>query len=195
MFTVDKYVPVNAGRPPGEPALTRDQIWEGLMMKARDAKPFVHKMTVCDVTREWDGGLDRDIVFHDMPMTERLFFYPKEKIVFLRTRGHEMGAITNEIVEDETGELLLRFAFTLEREDLKPGSPEEREFADGYGQGYLVSVQKTIDAIRALVKAGKLKIGAAPVRSHRDRTAAAKRAKPQKATKTAPVAKKAGKKR
>lgn len=193
MFTVDKYVPVNAGAAPGEPALTRDQVWEGLMMKARDAKPFVHKMTVCDVVKEWDGGLDRDIVFHDMPMGERLFFYPKEKIVFLRTKGHEMGAITNEIVEDDSGELLLRFAFSLEREDLKPGSPEEREFADGYAQGYLVSVQKTIDAIRALVKAGKLKI--APGRAPASAAATAKRAPAQRSARAKPAPKKAGNKR
>jgi soluble cytochrome b562 len=130
-------------------------------------------MTVCDVTKEWNGGLDREIVFHDMPMGERLLFYPPEKIVFLRTHGVEMGAITNEIVEDDRGELLLRFAFTLEREGMQPDSPEERAFAETYGQGYLVSVQKTIDAIRALVKQGKLK--AAPAKR-----AAAKRAKPQK---------------
>ena len=189
MFTVDRYVPVNAGLTAGEPRLSRELIWEGLMMKARDAKPFVHRMTVCDVTKEWNGGLDREIMFHDIPMGERLFFYPKEKIVFLRTHGAEMGAITNEIVEDDRGELLLRFAFTLEREGIEPDSPEERAFAETYGQGYLVSVQKTIDAIRGLVKQGKLK--AVPA----NRAAAAKRAKPQKQTRAKPAAKKRAKKR
>lgn len=188
MFTVDRYVSVNAGLAAGEPRLSRDQIWQGLMMKARDAKPFVHKMTVCDVTKEWNGGLDREIVFHDMPMGERLLFYPKEKVVFLRTHGVEMGAITNEIVEDGRGELLLRFAFTLEREGMQPDSPEERAFAETYGQGYLVSVQRTIDAIRALVKQGKLK--AAP-----PKRAAAKRAKPQKQTRAKSAPKAAPKKR
>ncbi len=190
MFTVDRYVPVNAGLADGEPRLSRDQVWEGLMMKARDAKPFVHMMTVCDVVKEWDGGLDRDIVFHDMPMGERLLFYPKEKIVFLRTKGVEMGTITNEILEDDKNELILRFAFTLEREGMKSGSPEEREFADGYAQGYLVSVQKTIDAIRALVKEGKLKVATlAPVR------AAAKRGGLPKATRAKAAPKKPAKKR
>jgi hypothetical protein len=188
MFTVDRYVPVNAGLAAGEPRLSRDQVWQGLMMKARDAKPFVHKMSVCDVTKAWNGGLDREIVFHDMPMGERLFFYPKEKVVFLRTHGAEMGTITNEIVEDDRGELLLRFAFTLEREGMPPDSPEERAFAENYGQGYLVSVQKTIDAIRALVKQGKLK--AAPAKR-----VAAKRAKPQRQTRAKSVPKSAAKKR
>ena len=93
-----------------------------------------------------------------MELTERLIFYPKTKVEFLRTKGIEMGTITNEIVEDSAGGLHLRFAFSLERSDMKPGSLEEKEFAAGYAQGYLVSVQKTIDTIRELVRAGRLRI-------------------------------------
>ena len=158
MFSIDETVAVNANLKPGDPVLTRDQIWEGLLMKAYDAKPFVHLMTKCDVTREFENGIERDIVFRDMELTERLIFHPKTKVEFLRTKGIEMGTITNEIVEDKTGALHLRFAFSLERSDMKPGSPEENEFAAGYAQGYLVSLQKTIDTIRDLVRAGRLKI-------------------------------------
>lgn len=158
MFTVDKSVAVNANLKPGDPVLTRDQIWEGLLMKAYDAKPFVHLMTKCDVTSEFENGIERDIIFRDMVLTERLIFHPKRQVEFLRTKGIELGTITNEIVEDRTGALHVRFAFSLERADMKPGSPEENEFAAGYAQGYLVSVQKTIDTIRNLVRAGRLKI-------------------------------------
>ena len=93
-----------------------------------------------------------------LELTERLIFHPKTKVEFLRTRGIEMGTITNEIVEDSAGGLHLRFAFSLERSDMKPGSPEEKEFVAGYAQGCLVSVQKTIDTMRELVRAGRLRI-------------------------------------
>lgn len=158
MFSVDECVAVNANLKHGDPILTRDQIWEGLLMKAYDATPFVHMMTKCDVTREFDDGVERTILFRGMELTERLTFYPKTKIEFLRTKGVEMGTITNEIIQDETGAFHLRFAFTLERTDMKPGSSEEKEFAAGYAQGYLVSVQKTIDTIRELVRSGRLEI-------------------------------------
>lgn len=160
MFSVDKSVPVNANLKPGDPVLTRDEIWEGLLMKSYDAKPFVHLMTKCDVVREFENGIERDIIFRDMDLTERLTFFPKMRVEFLRTRGIEMGTITNEILEDETGALHLRFAFSLERADMEPGSPEETEFAVGYAQGYLVSVEKTIDRIRELVRAGELDVRA-----------------------------------
>lgn len=156
MFSVDKTVPVNADLKPGDPVLTRDDVWEGLLLKSYDAKPFVHLMTKCDVTTKFENGLERDIIFRGMDLTERLTFFPKTRVEFLRTRGIEMGTITNEILEDETGALQLRFAFSLERADMTPGSPEEQEFAAGYAQGYLLSVQKTIDHIRELVRAGRL---------------------------------------
>lgn len=156
MFHVDKSVPVNVGLRPGDPVLNRDHVWEGLMLKARDAKPFVHLMTYCEVTRELPDGIERDIVFRGMALTERLFYTPKSKVEFIRTKGIEMGTITNEILGDAEGDLRLRFAFTLEHADMKAGSQEEKDFAVGYAQGYLVSVQKTIDTIRDLVRAGRL---------------------------------------
>ena len=158
MFTVDKTVPVNADLKPGDPVLTRDQIWEGLLMKSYDATSFVHLMTKCQVTKEFPNGIERDIIFRGMDLTERLTFYPKARVEFVRTRGIEMGTITNEILEDERGDLQLRFAFSLEREDMIPGSREEKEFAVGYAQGYLVSVQKTINTIRELVRTGTLRM-------------------------------------
>ena len=156
MFSVDRSVPVNAGLASGDPVLDRDQVWEGLIMKARDAKPFVHLMTHCEVIKELPDGIERDIVFRGMELTERLVYTPKSKVEFIRTKGIEMGTITNEILEGAAGGLHLRFAFTLERADMEAGSREETEFAAGYAQGYLVSVQKTIDKIRELVRAGRL---------------------------------------
>ncbi len=159
MFSVERSVPVNAGLAPGEPRLTRHHIWLGLVLKAEDAVPFVPAMSWCKVTGRFDNGLFRDIVFHGEAMTEKILFHPEEKVEFIRTAGIEMGTIVNEILEDETGELCLRFAFTLEREDLPHGSPQERDFADGMAKGYLIAVQATVDEIRKRVKDGVIAAG------------------------------------
>ena len=156
MFTVDQTLPINRDRGSGEPKLTRSQIWHGLTLKAEDAVPFVPAMTECRVTERFENGIYRDIVFNGEPMTEKIIFYPEEKVEFIRTEGIEMGAILNEIIEDEDGELHLRFAFTLARDDLPDGSAEEQAFADTMARGYLVAVRATIDEIRRLVGAGAL---------------------------------------
>ncbi len=140
MFTVDRTVPVNAGLAPGTPWLGRSQVWAGLVLKAEDAVPFVPAMSYCRITGRFDNGLFRDIVFNGEAMTEKVVYYPEERIAFIRTSGVEMGTIVNEILEDADGALHLRFAFTLERADLAPGSREETEFAEGMARGYLVAV-------------------------------------------------------
>ena len=159
MFSVAHSVPVNAGLAPEEPRLTRHHVWLGLVLKAEDAVPFVPAMSYCHVTGRFDNGLFRDIVFHGEAMTEKILFQPEEKVEFIRTAGIEMGTIVNEILEDETGELHLRFAFTLEREDLPHGSREEKQFADTMAKGYLIAVQATVDEIRKRVAEGAIAAG------------------------------------
>ncbi len=156
MFTVDRTVPVNADLGPGVPALGRSRVWAGLVLKAEDAVPFVPAMSYCRVTGRFENGLFRDIVFQGEAMTEKIIYYPEERIEFIRTSGIEMGTIVNEILEDEDGALHLRFAFTLEREGLAPGSEEETAFAEGMARGYLIAVQATVDEIRRRVVAGAL---------------------------------------
>ena len=159
MFSVEHSVPVNAGLAPGEPRLTRHHVWLGLVLKAEDAVPFVPAMSYCRVTGRFENGLFRDIVFHGEAMTEKILFHPEEKIEFIRTAGIEMGTIVNEILEDEAGDLHLRFAFTLEREGMAHDSPEERAFADGMAKGYLIAVQATVDEIRTRVRDGVIAAG------------------------------------
>lgn len=155
IIKVDQTLPVNPDKSGKTVILTRDQIWTGLMMKVEDARPFVPLMTQCDVTERLENGVVRDIVFDGMALRERIILYPKEKVEFLRVGfGEEMGTIWNEILEDETGELHLRFAFELEvhnlTEDMKPEYREKR------ATGYLNAVHATLEYLRRLRADGQL---------------------------------------
>ena len=155
MIKVDKKLPVNPDKSGKTVILTRDQIWEGLMMKVDDARPFVPLMTRCDVTERFENGVVRDIVFDGMALKERIILYPKEKVEFIRVGiGIEMGRIWNEILEDETGELHLRFAFELEVTNLTEDM--EQEYREKRAAGYLNAVQATLDYLRQLSADGKL---------------------------------------
>ena len=118
---VDETLPINPDKSGTLPILSRDLVWDGLLLKVYDAKPFVPLMTKCVVTKEMDNGVVRNIVFDGMTLKERIIFYPKEKVEFIRVGfGDEMGTIWNEILEDRSGELSLRFAFELEVTNLSP---------------------------------------------------------------------------
>ncbi len=145
-----RTVKVNAD--PNEPRLTRSLVWHGLMMKAENPLPFVPVITGCKIVERGADRLTREIVDKGDTITEIVTFHPQHMVKFERVTGRVLGTILNEIVEDDDGELALRFTFKLTVEGIAPGGAEERDFAGQMEQGYLMAVTATLKAMRKLVK-------------------------------------------
>ena len=156
MIDVDRSVAVNRNLEPGDPVLAAPDIWTGLVMKAEDPVPFVKPITACKILERTKDGLLREIVHKGETMRERITYDAGRSVTFVRETGTERGTIRNEILDDPTDGLVLRFAFKLEIEGLKPGSPEENAFAKGMENDYLTGVTTTIKQIRKLVREGAL---------------------------------------
>jgi hypothetical protein len=73
-------------------------------------------------------------------------------VKFERVTGRVLGTILNEIIEDDDGDLALRFTFKLAVEGLPPGGAAESEFAATMEQGYLMAVAATLKAMRELAR-------------------------------------------
>jgi acetylaranotin biosynthesis cluster protein L len=150
MIYVTNAVPVNES---GEPALTRGDVWAGLEKKALNALPFVPAMTHCEVLdRRGDREFDREIEFRGQRFTERITLEPESRVTFTRIAGDVLGTIANEIEEDESGDLSLRFSFALLLKGVEPGSAEEAEYAEGMKGDYLKAVEATLAAIRRVAR-------------------------------------------
>jgi hypothetical protein len=147
MYSVSKVFPVNV---PGEPMLTRKDLWEGLQMKARNALPFVVRMQECEVIEERPDGLTRNIKIRDERHQEVVTFVPQEFVRFERVTGPTTGHILNVIETDDEGELVLRFTFELERKDTPAGSDEERRYFRQVEDQYAEAVASTLTAVRQL---------------------------------------------
>lgn len=133
---------------PGLTPLTRAQVWQGLVMKANNALPFVPAMTECVVTeRRSDTEFDRDIVLRGQAHSERIHLQEPRRVVFTRIAGPVLGTIANEI-EGPDDDLRLRFSFALVVSEVEPGSVAEQEYADGMTGDYLKAVAATLDAMR-----------------------------------------------
>ena len=91
-------VPVNPG---GEAPLTREQVWAGLELKARDAREFLPPglCTRCDVTEESPTHFVRDATIGGTDLREIITFEPGRKVTFFQATGPREGAIVNEIIE------------------------------------------------------------------------------------------------
>jgi Domain of unknown function (DUF1857) len=154
MIFVSHALPVNE---PGEPRLSRENVWDGLVLKANNALPFVPAMTYCEVTQRYgDTVFDRDIDFRGQRMTERITLEAPNRVTFTRIAGPVLGTIANEITGDEHGtddDLALRFSFALVITGVIGGSAQEQEYADSMTGDYLKAVAATLNAMRRMAEA------------------------------------------
>jgi len=151
MIYVSHQLPVNA---PGQPRLDRAAVWDGLVLKANNALPFVPSMTYCEVTaRRGDTVFDRDIDFRGQRFTERITLEAPHRVVFTRIAGPVLGTIANEI-EGPDDDLRLRFSFALVVAGVEGGSAGEQEYASSMTGDYLKAVEATLTAMRKLAADG-----------------------------------------
>jgi hypothetical protein len=152
MISVSYKIPVN---PEGtDVTLSRADVWKGLEAKANNALPFVPSMSYCEVSERSENLIIREIEFRGERFGERVTLNPQETVVFERTSGSVMGTILNEILEDEAGELELRFSFDLELEGVEAGSKEETDYEETMKGDYEKAVEATLSAIRRWAREG-----------------------------------------
>ncbi|MDD7941418.1 SRPBCC family protein [Actinomycetospora lutea] len=154
MIFVTHALPVNA---PGEPLITREALWDGLVRKAENALPFVPQMTDCTVTaRHSDTVFDRDIVFKGQGFSERITLEHPHRVVFTRIAGPVLGTIANEIEGEGPDELTLRFSFALTVAGEPGGSAGEQAHADQMTDSYRAAVAATLGAVRKIAAGATL---------------------------------------
>lgn len=150
-------VPVN---PEGETKLTRSQVWKGLVLKARDARLFLppNLCTRCEVVEESPTHIVREATIAGDDLREIITFEPERKVTFFQATGPREGAIINELFEDESGSLQLRFYCYIGLRSKKPNGPEEQaEQAWMNGDnGYKSALLSTLQRTRELLEQGKL---------------------------------------
>jgi hypothetical protein len=150
-------VPVN---PEGETRLSREQVWKGLELKARDARLFLPAglCTRCDVTEESATHFVRDATIAGSDLREIIVLEPQRKVTFFQATGPREGAIINELFEDEAGELQLKFYCYLGLRDTQPGGPEEQAEQAQFesDKGYKAALLSTLKRTREMLAEGKL---------------------------------------
>ena len=150
-------VPVN---PQGETRLTRAQIWRGLELKARDARLFLPPGLCmrCDVVEESATHFVREATIAGADLREIITLEPERKVTFFQASGPREGAIINELFEDESGALQLRFYGYLGLRGKEPNGPEEQAEQAQFDsdQGYKAALLSTLKRTRELLAEGKL---------------------------------------
>ncbi|MBN6101963.1 DUF1857 family protein [Xanthomonas sp. CFBP 8703] len=149
-----------AVNPPGERPLTRAQAWQGLLLKARDARLFLPEglCTRCDVVEESATHFVREATIAGTDLREIIVLEPESKITFFQATGPREGAIVNVLFEDAAGALQLRFYCYLGLRGKEPGGPEEQAEQAQFDsdKGYKAALQSTLKRTRELLADGRL---------------------------------------
>jgi Domain of unknown function (DUF1857) len=150
--------PIN---PPGvTPVIKKEQVWAGLLLKARSAETFIPNAieSTTVISESIDPSTEntvivREVVFRGSPegIRETVTAYADARVDFVQPNGTYIGNI---ISDGANGELYLTYVFEFRH----PGVSED-ELRELYAKEKGLSgkaVQETIDVVRELVKEGKL---------------------------------------
>lgn len=150
-------VPVNSE---GETKLTREQVWKGLELKARDARLFLPPglCTRCDVVEESDTHFVREVAIAGTDIREIITLEPQSKVTFFQATGPREGVIVNELLENENGALQLRFYCYLGLRGRTPNGAEEQAEQTQFDsdKGYKSALLSTLVRTRELLADGRL---------------------------------------
>ncbi|RWX11785.1 DUF1857 family protein [Rhizobium hidalgonense] len=149
-----------AVNPEGEIKLTREQVWKGLELKARDARLFLPPglCTRCDVVEESTTHFVREATIAGSAIREIITLEPQSKVTFFQATGPREGAIVNEVFEDGAGALQLRFHCYLGLRGKQPNGPEEQAEQAQFDsdKGYKAALLSTLKRTRELLANNRL---------------------------------------
>lgn len=98
---------------PAVPTLTRDQLWEGLVLRAEQPQLFVLGLDSCVVHERTDTTLERELHYGHATVRDHVTFTPNQQVRYdiLAADGEIGGSLTMTIEERDDHELFLRFEY------------------------------------------------------------------------------------
>ena len=132
-------------------ALTRQQLWTGLMARAKHPVPFLPGLESCEIVEQSAAGLLRVLRFGQATIHDRVTWESEEWVRFdvVPAANHAGGSLTISIEEPETGGLFLRFAYRTSLPEATTG--EALRYAEYVKSAYHESDIDTVRLIRDLV--------------------------------------------
>jgi hypothetical protein len=110
MYTFSHTVAVNPAN--SQLVITRQQLWQGLVLKAEDPTSFVDGMESSTIIARTENSLLREVMFKGLPVREQVTSDPPNSVSFQQVDAQDAGAVTNTI-EGEGSTLALTFTFSL----------------------------------------------------------------------------------
>ncbi|CAB3770598.1 SRPBCC family protein [Paraburkholderia solisilvae] len=132
--------------------LTRDQLWEGLVLRAEQPQLFVLGLDSCTILSRTGSTLERELHYGHATVRDRVTLQPKDSVRYdiLATSAHVGGSLTMTIEQPDSLQLFLRFEYqtTLPTTDERPADNDVRQTQEIVKSAYRESDIDTVRLIR-----------------------------------------------
>jgi hypothetical protein len=137
-------------------ALTRSQVWSGLMHRVEDSRSFLPGLDECLILSRAEGLVERCLRWGPTEIRDRVSFAAEEWVRFetLPSEHHGGGLLTVRIEEPEVGHLFLRC--TYETVFARGQEAENEAYVEYVQQAYESSDKDMLLRIRELAAAARL---------------------------------------
>jgi hypothetical protein len=136
-------------------AMTREQLWEGLVLRAEQPQLFVLGLDTCTILSRTGDTLERELHYGQATVRDRVTLLANQSVRYdiLATESHVGGSLTMTIEQPDELQLFLRFEYTT----TLPVSDDEdaRQTQEIVKSAYRESDIDTVRLIRQYVQGNK----------------------------------------
>jgi hypothetical protein len=152
----EHLIQINDTDNPALPALTRAQLWEGLVLRAEQPQLFVIGLDRCLVHERTNTTLERELHFGNAMIRDRVTFSPNEQVRYdiHAAAGEIGGSLTMTIEEPEPEQLFLRFEYRTTL-PVSNDSEDARQTQEIVKEAYRASDIDTVRLIREYAQGRK----------------------------------------
>ena len=151
----EHLIQINDPLNPFVEAMTREQLWEGLVLRAEQPQLFVLGLDTCTILSRTGDTLERELHYGQATVRDRVTLLANQSVRYdiLATESHVGGSLTMTIEQPEELQLFLRFEYTT----TLPVSDDEdaRQTQEIVKSAYRESDIDTVRLIRQYVQGNK----------------------------------------
>ncbi|SEA86943.1 SRPBCC family protein [Paraburkholderia sartisoli] len=150
----EHLIQINDPLNPFVETMTREQLWEGLVLRAEQPQLFVLGLDSCTILSRTDSVLERELHYGEATVRDRVTLTASESVRYdiLPTQSYVGGSLTMSIEQPDNLQLFLRFKYetTLPAADTE----DERTTSEIVKSAYRESDIDTVRLIRQYVQGG-----------------------------------------
>lgn len=150
----EHLIQINDPQDPMVEAMTREQLWEGLVLRAEQPQLFVLGLDSCTILERTETTLERELHYGHATVRDRVTLTPDQSVRYdiMATADYVGGSLTMTIEQPDALQLFLRFEYatTLPTADTE----DDRTTSEIVKSAYRESDIDTVRLIRQFVQGG-----------------------------------------